>query len=140
MERVSALESQVAETESAMVEANKSVDENLETIKSLTEAVSAKDAEIEQLQNDLIAANAMLDDAAKAQASAQATAEEAMESVPQAINDGVASVIASSGIPPVEAVEQEQTDILATYDSLKGAEKTVFFRRHESALRAAMRG
>ena len=136
MERVEALESQLAETESAMVEANKAVDHGLDAIKAKDEEIAALNERIDAAEVETLDIKERL--ALAESALAEATAMNA--GFEERVNERATQVLAASGHPPVEAVGQEQADILATYDSLKGAEKTVFFRRHESALRAAMRG
>ena len=136
MERVEALESQLAETESAMVEANKAVDHGLDAIKAKDEEIAALNERIDAAEVETLDIKERL--ALAESALAEATAMNA--GFEERVNERATQILAASGHPPVEAVEQEQADILATYDSLKGDEKTVFFRRHESALRAAMRG
>ena len=134
-ERIDVLESRLAETEAAMVEAAAANEESAEALKakdaelaSLTERIDAAESEALTLKEKLAEAEAALN---------EAKAKD--ESFDERVNDRATQVLAAAGHPPVEMAEEASVDVLATFDKLTGAERTRFYRANEAAIKAAIR-
>ena len=136
MERVEALESQLAETESALAEANKAVDHGLDAIKAKDEEIAALNERIDAAEVETLDIKERL--ALAESALAEATAMNA--GFEERVNERATQVLAASGHPPVEVADEGQgTNVLDAFHTLSGAAATKFYRENEAAIKSALR-